>query len=205
MATTSRVSASTAACRAAVAVNLSGSVGAITNHTDAYIGSGRRINSSNAGAANSQSVLVAAGNDASFLGIATAFSFWRRPVVTPGSVVLVINNSTIASIDDGASVAAQGNVAVVAHSSGDVLTIAARRCRIRAAVLRGVGLVCRRERHDAGQHRRHRDDLRSRRPGNAGGNVLVDATDATEAYLITGAFAVGAGGRASAAQSASST
>ncbi len=39
--------------------------------------------------------------------------------------MLVVNNTTTASIDDGASVAALGDVAVIAHSSGDVLSIAA--------------------------------------------------------------------------------
>lgn len=108
-----------------VAVNLSGSVGVITNQTDAYIGGGAVVNSQNSGAASGQSVLVVAGNDTSFLGIAAALSGAGEVSVTPGVVVIVLDNTVTAAIDDGASVASAGDIAVQAHSSGDVLTIAA--------------------------------------------------------------------------------
>ncbi|MFI5455223.1 MAG: beta strand repeat-containing protein [Isosphaerales bacterium] len=178
----------------AVAVNLSGSVAVLTNHTDAYIGSGAAINSSNAGAASGQSVLVAAGNDASFLGIAASLSISGTVAVAPGVVVLVINNTTTASIDDGASVAARGDVAVVAHSSGDVLTIAA------AAAVSGEGsgggsvsYIGINDTTQANIGNTATSDGAGAQV-NAGGNVLVDATDDTVAYLITGALSIGIGG-----------
>jgi hypothetical protein len=178
----------------AVAVNLSGSVAVLTNHTDAYIGSGAAINSANSKAASGQSVLVAAGNDTSFLGIAASLSISGTVSVAPGVVVLLINNTTTASIDDGASVAAKGDVAVVAHASGDVLTIAA------AAAVSGTGSaggsVSYVGINDTTQANIG-DTATSDGAGaqvNAGGNVLVDATDATEAYMITGSLAIGVGG-----------
>ena len=179
----------------AVAVNLSGSVAVLTNHTDAYIGSGAAINASNTGAATGQSVLVAAGNDTSFLGIAGSLSISGAVSVAPGVVVLVVNNTTTASIDDGASVAVLGDVDVVAHSSGDVLAIAAA-----AAASDGVaggGSVSYVGINDT-TRANIGDDATAYYPSggaevNAGGNVLVDATDDTVAYQITGALAIGVG------------
>ena len=140
-------------------------------------------------------MLVAAGNDTSFLGIAAALSFSGSVSVTPGVVVLVINNTTMASIDDGASVAALGDVAVEAHSSGDVLTIAAAGAVCGEAAVGGAVAYVVGQRHDAGQHRRHRDQqmpagARGQRRGQRAGR----RTDDTVAYLITGAFASGVGG-----------
>src|SRR5208337_2285287 len=173
------------------AVNVSGSVAVLTNHTEAYVGSGAAINSSNAGAASGQSVLVAAGNDTSFLGIAGALAISGEVSVAPGVVVLVVNNTTIASIEDGASVAALGDVAVVAHSSGDVLTIAA------AAAVSGTGsgggsvsYVGINDTTQANIGDSATTDAAGAKV-NAGGNVLVDTTDNTVAYMITGSLAVG--------------
>ena len=46
--------------------------------------------------------------------------------ITPGAVVVVIDNTTTAAISDGATVAADGNIAdQERHSSGDILWIAA--------------------------------------------------------------------------------
>jgi hypothetical protein len=178
----------------AVAVNLSGSVAVLTNQTDAYIGSGAAINANNAGAASGQSVLVGAGNDTSFLGIAGALSISGTVAVAPGVVVLVINNTTTATIADGASVAALGDVAVAAHSSGDVLTIAA------AAAVSGTGsgggAISYVGVNDTTQANIGNAPATAKGGAqvNAGGNVLVDATDDTEAYQITGALAVGVDG-----------
>ena len=78
----------------AVAINLSGVVTVLTNHTHAYIGAGAQVNASNTGAASNQSVLVASGNDTSFLGIAGALSISGTLSVTPGVTVLVVSNET---------------------------------------------------------------------------------------------------------------
>ena len=177
-----------------VAANLSGSVAVLTNHTDAYIGAGAVINASNSGAGAGQSVLVAAGNDASFLGIAAALSISGTASITPGVVVVVINNTTTAAIDDGAVVVALGNIEVQAHSSGDVLSIAASGAVAGTASVGGsvsyVGVndttwayIGDSATTDAGGAQ-----------ASAGGNVLVDATDDTVAYLITGSLSVGASG-----------
>ena len=175
------------------AADLSGSVAVLTNHTDASIGSGAKINSSNGGAASGQSVLVAAGNDLSFLGIAGSLALAGDLAFAPGVVVLVVKNTTTASIDDGASVTARGDVAVGAHSSGDVLTIAAAAAASGTASLGGsvsfVGIF------DTTQANIG-DSAASTATGaqvNARGNVLVDASDDTVAYLITGALGVGVG------------
>jgi hypothetical protein len=174
-----------------VGANVTTSVGVITNNTDAIIGSNAQVNASTAGAASGQSVLVAAGNDTSFLGIATAIKF-AAAGLTPGAVVVVINNTTIASIDDGASVNALGDVMVGAHSSGDVLTIA-------LGVADSAGLTASASYVGVTDTTQANigDSANSYAAGanvNAGGNVLVDATDVTDAYLITGAFGVSVAG-----------
>ncbi len=177
-----------------VAVNLSGSVAVLTNHTDAYIGSGAQINSNNTGAAADQSVLVASGNDTSFLGIAGSVAISGDLSVAPGVVVLVVNNTTTASIDDGVSVAALGDVAVVAHSGGDVLAIAAAAAVSGTAA--GGGSVAYVGINDTTQANIG-DSATSAGAGaqvNAGGSVLVDATDTTVAYLVTGSLAIGIDG-----------
>jgi hypothetical protein len=173
----------------AASLSVNGAIGVITNHTAASIGSGAAINSNNAGAASGQSVLVAAGNDASFLGIAAAASV-ASLAAAPGVVLLVVNNTTTASIDDGASVAARGDVAAVAHSSGDVLTIAAGIALGNQGAIGGsVSYVGFNDTTVANIG----DAATTAAAGaqvNAGGNVLVDATDDTAAYMITGGISV---------------
>ncbi len=177
-----------------VAVNLSGAVAVLTNHTDAYIGAGAAINASNSGASPGQSVLVAAGNDASFLGIAAALSISGTASITPGVVVVVVNNTTTAAIDDGASVSALGNIAVEAHSSGDVLSIAAAGAVGGTAAVGGsVSYVSVNDTTWAYIGDSATTDAAGAH-ANAGDNVLVDATDDTVAYLITGSLSVGADG-----------
>ncbi len=175
-------------------LNVSGSVAVLTNDTTAYIASGAKINSSNAGAASSQSVLVAAGNDAAFLGVAFAAAY-SASGLTPGAVVLVINNTTEASIEDGASVAALGDVDVVAHSSGEILTIAAGVAIGGSELAGSISFV---QVNDTTQANIG-SSATSQASGaqvNAGGNVLVDATDATVTYMITGSVAFSTGGDA---------
>src|SRR5262249_8902330 len=74
-----------------VAVNLSGAVGVVSNPTDAYVAAGAKVNARSSGA-EGQSVLVAAGNDLSFLGIAAALSVSGVASITPGVVVLTVSN-----------------------------------------------------------------------------------------------------------------
>jgi mucin-19 len=177
-----------------VAVNLSGSVAVLTNQTDAYIGAGAAVNSNNMGAATTQAVMVAAGNDASFLGIAAALSISGTVSVTPGVVVLVINNTTTAAIDDGAAVNTEGDVSVQAHASGDVLSIAATGAISGTASVGGsVSYVGVNDTTKAMIGDTATTDTGGTHV-SADGNVLVDATDDTVAYLITGSLSVGVGG-----------
>ena len=174
-----------------LAVNLSGSVGVINNHTEAYISNHATVNASNTGAAGKQGVLVAAGNDTSFLGIAGALSISGDTSITPGVVVFVLNNTVIAAINDGASVTAAGDIAVLARSSGEILSIAAAGAIAGDVAVGGavayVGVTDMTEAYigfsaqtaTTGTH------------ANAGGNVVVDATDDTVAYLVTGSLAIG--------------
>ncbi len=186
-----------------VAVNLSGSVAVLTNHTDAYIGSGAAINASNSGAVAGQSVLVASGDDASFLGIAAALSISGTASITPGVVVVVINNTTTAAIDDGAVVAAEGNVEIEAHSSGDVLSIAAAGAVAGTAAVGGsVSYVSVNDTTSASIGQSATMDSLGAQV-SAGGSVLVDATDDTVAYLITGSLSVAATGAGAAVRSVS--
>ncbi len=176
-----------------VAANLSGSVGVVTNHTDAYIGSNANVNSQNADAASNQSVLVAAGNDTSFLGIAAALSLAGEVSVTPGVVVLVLTNTVIAAIDDGATVAVAGDIAVQAHSSGDVLSIAASGAGGGEVGVSGaVSYVGVNDTTQAYIGNSATTDAAGAH-ASAGGNVLVDATDDTVDYMVTGSLAVGIG------------
>jgi hypothetical protein len=176
------------------AMNLSGSVAVLTNHTDAYIGSGALINANNSDADSGQSVLVAAGNDASFLGIAAAVSISGTASITPGVVLVVINNTTIAAVDDGANVTAAGDIEVEAHSSGDVLSIAAAGAVAGTAAVGGsVSYVSVNDTTWAYIGYSATTDSGGAQV-SAGGSVLVDATDDTVAYLITGSLSVGATG-----------
>ncbi len=114
--------------------------------------------------------------------------------MTPGVVVLVINNTILAYIDDGAIVNTRGDVAVVAHSSGDVFTVAITGSGSGTVALAGsIAFVDLTDTTMAYIG----DTAASDSAGtvvNAGGNVLVDATDDTVAYLITGAISIGFGG-----------
>ncbi len=176
-----------------VAANLSGTVGVITNQTDAYIGNGASVNSANAGAAKNQSVLVAAGNDTSFLGIAAALSAAGEVSITPGVVVIVINNTVTAAIDDGVSVTAAGDIAVQAHTSGDILSIAASGAIAGEAAVGGaVSYVGVNDKTQAFIGDTASTDAAGTH-ASAGGNVLVDATDDTVAYMVTGSLAIGIG------------
>jgi hypothetical protein len=176
-----------------VAANLSGTVGVITNSTKAYIGSGAIVNSSNAGAAGGQSVWVAAGNDTSFLGIAGALSLAGDVSITPGVVVMVLNNTVIAAIDDGATVTAAGDIAVQAHSSGDILSVAASGALAGEVGVGGaVAYVGVNDTTDAYIGDTATTDAAGAH-ASAGGNVLVDATDDTVAYMVTGSLAIGLG------------
>ena len=107
---------------------------------------------------------------------------------------MVINNTTIATIDDGANVMALGNVEVQAHSSGDVLSIAAAGAVAGTAAVGGsVSYVSVNDTTWAYIGDSATTDAAGAQV-NAGGSVLVDATDNTVAYLITGSLSVGATG-----------
>src|SRR5262249_55453330 len=107
------------------AVNITGAVDTLTTTTSATVGTGSQVNATTPGANADQSVLVAAGNDTSYMGIAGGFGISGTASVTPGVDVLVVKNTTTALVDDGATVAAARDVAVEAHSDEDLFSIAA--------------------------------------------------------------------------------
>ncbi len=109
----------------AVTVNIIGAT------TKAYIGSGALVNQNSAGASASQSVNVAAADNASLRGIdgalaGTSFDFLAGSVAG-GVDVGIIRNQTSAYIDTGASVHANDNVDVysLSYKSGDSLAASA--------------------------------------------------------------------------------
>ena len=129
----------------------------------------------------------------------------RASGLTPGVVVLVINNTTTASIDDGASVTAAGQ-----HRGLGTFQRRHPHDRRRGAVAGEAALggsvayvgVNDTTQANIGDTATSERTVPRRTPA---GNVLVDATDDTVAYMITGSLAVGSARRASAARSASST
>ena len=138
-------------------------------------------------------LLAAPGNDTSFLGIAAALSISGEASITPGVVVIVLNNTVTAAIDDGASVTAAGDIAVQAHSSGDILSIAASGAVAGEVAVGGaVSYVGVNDTTQAYIGDTATTDAKGAH-ANAGGNVLVDATDDTVAFMVTGSLAVGIG------------
>ena len=111
----------------AVSVNLSGAVDVLNNTTTAFVGSGAHVNTANnnSGAANNQAVLVAAGDDFAYLGIAAGVSIAGSTSVTPNANVLVATHNTKAFIDSGAVVNAAQNVTVRARAEEDILLVTA--------------------------------------------------------------------------------
>ncbi len=175
------------------AVNITGAVDTLTNNTSATVATGTQINANTPGANADQSVVVAASNDTSYMGIAGGFSLSGSVSVTPCVDVLVVKNTTKAYIDDGATVAAARDVAVEAHESEDFFSIAATVSgggEVGAAASVSVFAL------DAATTAYIGNQASSLAAGtkvNAGGSVLVAATDDSNAFTLAGSIGVGIG------------
>ncbi|HUU83030.1 MAG TPA: hypothetical protein VM243_05950, partial [Phycisphaerae bacterium] len=174
-----------------VAVNIGGSVCVITNNTSAYVAGGAKVNKdtdTTDGTTSDQSVLVAAGNDLYHMGIGGAISIAGTVAVTPGADVTVITNNTKAYVDDGALVKAEKDIAVVANSSEDVLSIAAG---VGGSGTVGIGVAASVIVIDNTTYAYI--GCTTGATASAGGNILVSATDTTETFVVAGSLGVGFG------------
>ncbi len=175
-----------------VSVNLSGSVAVLTNSTNAFIGAARPSTPLRAQALG-RAVGFGRGRQRHLVpGRRGALSLSGSVSVTPGAVVLVINNTTKAQIKAGAQVYARGDIDVEAHNSGDILTVAATAS---GGIDVGVGIAVSYigvndttlasigDTGDAGTSL-----------ASAGGDVLVDASDDTVAFIVSGSLGIGVTG-----------
>jgi hypothetical protein len=192
-----------------VAVNIGGSVNIITTNTSAFVADGAKVNKdtdTSDETTSDQSVLVAAGNDLYHMGIAAAISIAGTAAVTPGAEVTVITNNTKAYVDDGALVKAEKDIEVVAHASEDFLTIGAG---VGGGGTVGIGVAASVIVLDNTTYAYIGDNDKLESLGataNAGGNILVAATDTT-GTMVAESLGLGFGAAALAAlrESRSST
>ena len=165
-----------------VAVAIAGSVNVHTTTTKAYINDDARINQvANASAAPGQTVLVAAGSNFRQLGIAGVLALGEVGVA-PGAEVRIVKINTDAFIGDRAVVDSQGDVRVVAGASEHYISIAVGI----AGGLVGIGGAVSVSLVNVNTHA-----WIGVADVDAGGNVLVRATDDTDMTVITGALGAG--------------
>ncbi|EXI89661.1 MAG: hypothetical protein AW11_01349 [Candidatus Accumulibacter regalis] len=173
-----------------VSVNVGGSVSVMTISTLAHIDQGARINTQNSlGAADSQSVVVAAFNDFVQAGIAGAVSISGSVSVAPGADVRVVNLTTKAYIGSVVEVQVKGDVRVLADAREDITSIAAGLAGSGTVSVGGaVGVTV------VNNHTWAYIDDAAR--VFAAGNVQVFATDTTEvkSYIGSLGFGIGAAG-----------
>ena len=109
----------------AAGVALSADVPIITTDTQATIGINARINQG-AGTANAaQSVTVAAASDLYHFGLAGSAAGGGAAGVGGGAAVAIVDLTTMASIGDDTLTSAEGDIAVTARASEDLMSAAA--------------------------------------------------------------------------------
>ncbi len=177
-----------------VAVNVAGTVSVITVTTTASIGSSAKINcaagsascaTNDPGANADQSVLVYAGNSFRQLGVAASASVSGTAAAGAGVAVGVVTLTTTATIGDGAVVNAAADVALVATGQESIIAVAAAASigaaggGIAGAVQVTVLTVTTQAHTGTGTTVR------------GAGNLLVSATDATEAVLVAASLGAG--------------
>jgi hypothetical protein len=173
------------------AINVSGAVDVITNHTLAHVDQAATINKPDPIASNAQSVRVAAGNDFSFLGIAAGLAASSSAAITAAATVLVANETTIASVADGASLLARGDIDVEAHASEDLLTVAATGSGSGGASVGGsASVVVVNDTTQANIGQSAASDAEGAK-AIALGNVIVAASDDTNLVTVAGGLAIG--------------
>ncbi|UCD79969.1 MAG: LEPR-XLL domain-containing protein, partial [Desulfobacterales bacterium] len=169
-----------------VAVNVSGAVNVLDTKTYAYIDDGAQVETD-------RSVLVAAGNDFYEMAIAAAASFAGTVGATPGANVTVVENTTLAFVDDGAVIDAGGDIQILARASEDILAITA------GAAVSGTFALAGAVSYVSIDNRTYAfigDNDGADQSGatiHAAGNILVSAADDTETFLIGGGLGVGFG------------
>ena len=106
------------------AVQFSTAINVMSNDTLAYIDDNAQVNQAE-GAGDDQSVMVVAGNDYSFKGLARGISGAGEGVaLTPAVFVGVISNTTKAYIGKLAEVSAKDDILVAAYATEDILSLA---------------------------------------------------------------------------------
>jgi hypothetical protein len=151
------------------------------------------VNAEAAGAGAEQSVLVAAGNDYHHLGMALTASGAGTVAVTPGADVTVVNNRTRAYVEDRAAVHAAKDITVAANSLTDILSVSAG---VAGSGLVSVGGAVSVISVNSLTHAHIGNDAVAADEGaiaRAGGNILVSASDHTDADVIAGSAGVGIG------------
>ncbi|MDE2506762.1 MAG: hypothetical protein KGM43_06095, partial [Planctomycetota bacterium] len=176
-----------------VAVNVGGSVNVLTTDTEAYVAQGAQVNSSNAGANAAQSVLVAAANNYRQIGVAGAVSISGSASVAPGADVRVVKNTTLAYIDDATTVNAARDVLVTATASENILSIAAGIGGSGEVAVGGAVAVTVLNNQTQAYIGRNATSTAGGADVNAGGNVLVSASDDTTINAIAGSLGIGIG------------
>ncbi len=167
----------------AVGAAISGAVPVVISDTEASIGSGAVVDGgANSGASAAQSVAVAAASNLYVRGITGAGGGGGAVGVGAGLLTNVIDNTTKAFIDGGASVAAQSNVDVSANAGEDFSGLTA------SAGLGGVAGIA------GGATVLVVDDTTLATIDgtvDAGGSVVVSADDQTNAALTAGSAGIG--------------
>jgi hypothetical protein len=169
------------------ALTLSGDVSVFGTDTQAWIGSGARINETNTGAGTGQSVLVAAGNDFYRLGVAGALSASGSVGVGVGADVAVMNLTTKAGIGAGAVVNAARDVEVAAKSNQEIVSISASLGASGTIGVSGSVSVLTLDNETWAW-------IGNGARVDAGGNLAISAQDDTDTTMIAGTVALGVGG-----------
>ncbi|MEO8133499.1 MAG: hypothetical protein ABI831_05960, partial [Betaproteobacteria bacterium] len=166
-----------------VAVNVGAGVSVMNANTTAFVADNSKVNTA-AGAGADQSVLIAAGNHYEHTGIVGVASLAITASIGPAADVNVVNTNTIASIGNGAQVKAARDVAVVAKADESITSIA-----VAGAISAGVSV--------AGAvpvtvlNANTSATIGNNAKVDAGGNVLVKASDDTDLTMVGGSAGIG--------------
>ena len=178
---------------ATVGVNVSGNINVLTSNTNAFVAEGAKVNQDSSGTVNAdQEVLVAAANDYHHMAIVATASGGLVGVAANADVT-VANINTSAYVDDGALVNAKGVVEVSARSHQDLLSLAFSLGAGFVGVSQPVSVLT----LNTSTHAYIGNNATSDAAGakvDAGGSVLVSATDDTDNFVIVGSVAGGAVG-----------
>ena len=174
-----------------VAINAGGSVNVINADTRAYAADGAQINSVNTGGGSGQSILIAAGSDLNHVGITGVASGAGTVSIAPGADITVVNNETVAFMGTDVDAKANNRVTINAQASEDILSVSAG---VAAAGTVGVAGAVSPVKVNNTTHA----FVDAGATVFAHGNMVVSASDDTDADIIAGALgaggAVGVGG-----------